>query len=126
VGGFQFGTAPAAKGGDEPYLEAPPNGYLADVVVLEWMNHLLAEFDARNTVRSINYYQRIGWIGQDMRDYLIQVLMGLTDSDYLYRDEFGTTELTMSDHMTSLEYIEELSSGNLDRKIADRLETLST
>ena len=60
-----------------------------------------------------------------MREYLLEVLMGLTDSEYLYRDEFGTTELTMSDHMRSLEYIEELSAGNLDRKIADRLDTLS-
>lgn len=121
--GFQFDkTASTINEGTS--LESPPSGYLVDVVVLEWMDYMLTEFDARNTVRSINYYQRIGWIGDDMRDYLIEVVMGLSDSQYLYRDEFGTTELTISDHMKSLEYIEELSSGSLDKKIAKRLDTL--
>lgn len=123
IEGFQFGTTASAIS-KEQSLKSPPSGYLVDVVVLEWMDYMLTEFDARNTVRSINYYQRIGWIGEDMRDYLIEVVMGLSDSQYLYRDEFGTTELTISDHMKSLEYIEELSSGSLDKKIAKRLDTL--
>ena len=94
------------------------------MVILEWLSFLLKEFDSRNTVRAINYYERIGWIGSDMREHLITVLMGLTDSEYLYRDEFGATDLHMSDHMKSLEYIEELSEGNINRKVADRLDLL--
>ncbi|MFB6112537.1 MAG: FlaD/FlaE family flagellar protein [Halodesulfurarchaeum sp.] len=123
IGGFQFGTT-TTGGRETPYLASPPNGYLADVVVLEWLSFLLDEFDSRNAVRAINYYKRIGWIGEDVRDHLITALMGVTDSEYLYRDEFGTTELSMSDHKRSLEYIEELSAGNLDRRVADRLDLM--
>ncbi|MFC3476242.1 FlaD/FlaE family flagellar protein [Halobacterium litoreum] len=121
------GTAPALglrTRGDGPHLEEHPNGYLADVVSLEWLNYLLAEFGPKNTVRTLNYYERIGWIGEPARDQLFDYLEGLTDSDYLYREEFGTTELTMDDHLKSLDYIEELASEDIERAIVDRCEDL--
>ena len=110
--------------GDGPHLAEPPTGYLADVVSLEWLEFLLSEFGPKNTVRTLNYYERIGWIGEPVRDQFFDYLEGLTDSDYLYREEFGTTELTMDDHLQSLEYIEELASGEIERSIIDRCEDL--
>ncbi|MFB6073219.1 MAG: FlaD/FlaE family flagellar protein [Halobacterium sp.] len=110
--------------GDGPHLEEPPRGYLADVVCLEWLDYLLTEFGPKNTVRTLNYYERIGWIGEPARDRLFDYLEGLTDSDYLYREEFGTTELTMDDHLKSLDYIEELASEDIERAIVDRCEDL--
>ncbi|MCD2205000.1 FlaD/FlaE family flagellar protein [Halobacterium sp. KA-6] len=140
-GGFEFeeeetsvdeptSAAPAAPGlgfasnGDEPHLTEPPTGYLADVVALEWLDYLLSEFGPKNTVRTLNYYERIGWIGEPVRDHLFDYLEGLTDSDYLYREEFGTTELTMDDHLESLDYIDELASENIERAIVDRFDDL--
>ncbi len=140
-GGFEFeeeessddeptSAAPAAPGlgfasdGDEPHLAEPPTGYLADVVALEWLDYLLSEFGPKNTVRTLNYYERIGWIGEPARDHLFDYLEGLTDSDYLYREEFGTTELTMDDHLESLDYIDELASENIERAIVDRFDDL--
>ncbi|TYO75616.1 flagella protein [Halobacterium salinarum DSM 3754] len=120
------GAAPglAVGGEDGPHLAEPPTGYLADVVCLEWLEYLLTEFGPKNTVRTINYYERIGWIGEPVRDQLFDFLEGLTDSDYLYREEFGSTELTMDDHLESLEYIEELASEDIERVIVDRCEDL--
>jgi len=124
------GAAPAAPGlgfasnGDEPHLSEPPTGYLADVVALEWLDYLLSEFGPKNTVRTLNYYERIGWIGEPVREHLFDYLEGLTDSDYLYREEFGTTDLTMDDHLQSLDYIDELASENIERAIVDRFDDL--
>ncbi|WP_336037651.1 FlaD/FlaE family flagellar protein [Halobacterium yunchengense] len=142
-GGFEFGAADGAAGdggaaddapagpslglateGDGPHLAEPPSGYLADVVALEWLDYLLSEFGPKNTVRTLNYYERIDWIGEPVRDQLFDYLEGLTDSDYLYREEFGTTELTMDDHLESLDYIDELASENIERAIVDRFDDL--
>lgn len=123
---FQFGAAHVAAGEESPYLERPPNGYLADVVILEWLDYLVDAYDARNAVRAINYYERIGWIGEPMRDHCVEVLLGITDAEYLYRDEFGTTDITMQDHRKSLGYVEELAGGQLDRTFVERLDTLGT
>ncbi|WP_232701707.1 FlaD/FlaE family flagellar protein [Halobacterium wangiae] len=121
------GTPPALglrTRGDGPHLVEPPKGYLGDVICLEWLDYLLSEFGPKNTVRTLNYYERIGWIGEPVRDQLFDYLEGLTDSDYLYREEFGTTELTMDDHLKSLDYIEELASEDIERAIVDRCEDL--
>jgi len=120
-------TAPALglrTRGEGPHLVEPPKGYLTDVICLEWLDYLLSEFGPKNTVRTLNYYERIGWIGEPVRDQLFDYLEGLTDSDYLYREEFGTTELTMDDHLKSLDYIEELASDDIERAIVDRCEDL--
>ena len=138
--GFEFGETEADTGpneaseeapalglrtrGEGPHLVDPPKGYLGDVICLEWLDYLLTDFGPKNTVRTLNYYERIGWIGEPVRDQLFDYLEGLTDSDYLYREEFGTTELTMDDHLKSLDYIEELASDDIERAIVDRCEDL--
>ncbi|AOW80529.1 flagella-related protein E [Halodesulfurarchaeum formicicum] len=123
-GDFQFGAATAADAADQPHLVDPPNGYLADVLLLEWLDYLVSEFDARNAIRAINHYERIGWIGEPMRDHCIGVLQGIADAEYPYRDESGPTDLTMDDHRRSLRYIEDLGTGHLDRAFGDRISTL--
>ncbi|MEF8894091.1 FlaD/FlaE family flagellar protein, partial [Halodesulfurarchaeum sp.] len=124
--GFQFGAATTAETADQPHLTRPPNGYLADVVLMEWLEFLVAEFDARNAIRAINHYERIGWIGEPMRDHCFEVLQGITDGNYPYRDESGPTDLTMNDHRRSLRYIEDLATGHLDRELGDRITSLTT
>jgi archaellum component FlaD/FlaE/archaellum component FlaC len=121
--GFQFGAAAVSADGDGPYLERPPDGYLSDVVMLEWLDFLVDAYDARNAVRAINYYERIGWIGEPMRDHCVEMVMGITDADYVYRDEFGTTDISMADHRRSLGYVEELAGGRLERSFANSLDT---
>ncbi|MGM0371334.1 MAG: FlaD/FlaE family flagellar protein [Halobacteriota archaeon] len=123
-GGFQFGAATAADAADQPHLAHPPDGYLADVLLMEWLDYLVSDFDARNAIRAINHYERIGWIGEPMRDHCFEVLEGITDAEYPYRDESGPTDLTMDDHRRSLRYIEDLGTGHLDRAFGDRISTL--
>ncbi|AKH97836.1 FlaD/FlaE family flagellar protein [Halanaeroarchaeum sulfurireducens] len=120
---FQFGAAVTSAGDTTPSVERPPDGYLADVVMLEWLDFLVDSYDARTAVRAINYYERIGWIGEPMRDHCVDLVMGITDAEYVYRDEFGTTDITMTDHRRSLRYVEELAGGRLERTFADKLDS---
>ncbi|MFW5924218.1 MAG: FlaD/FlaE family flagellar protein [archaeon] len=121
--GFQFGAAAVSTDGEGPYLERPPDGYLADVVLLEWLDFLVDSYDARTAVRAVNYYERIGWIGEPMRDHCVEMIVGITDAEYVYRDEFGTTDISMADHRKSLGYVEELAGGRLERTFADSLDS---
>jgi archaellum component FlaD/FlaE/archaellum component FlaC len=123
--GFQFGAATAADPDQRPHLETPPNGYLADVLLMEWLSFLEGEFDARNAMRALNHYERIGWIGEATRDHCYAVLSGLTEGQSPYPDETGPTELSMDDHRRSLRYIEELATGHLDRELGERLSATS-
>jgi archaellum component FlaD/FlaE len=118
---FQFGAATATGGDGGPHLESPPSGYLADVVLLEWLSDLLAEFGPRNAMRAVNHYERIGWIGEPMADHCFAMLQGLTESHQVFRDETGPTDLSMADHRRSLRYVEELAAGRLDRELGERL-----
>jgi archaellum component FlaD/FlaE/archaellum component FlaC len=124
--GFQFGAARTAEAAEQPHLTRPPNGYLSDVVLMEWLEFLVTEFDARNAIRAINHYERIGWIGEPMRDHCFEVLQGMADGKYPYRDESGPTDLTMDDHRRSLRYIEDLATGHLARELGDRISSLTT
>lgn len=124
--GFQFGAATAADSTEQPHLNEPPGGYLSDVLIMEWLDFLVGEFDARNAIRAINHYERIDWIGEPMRDHCYEVLQGIADGEYPYRDESGPTELTMDDHRQSLRYIENLATGHLDKELGDRLTSLNT
>jgi archaellum component FlaD/FlaE len=118
---FQFGAAAATAGGGGPHLETPPSGYLADVVLLEWLSDLLAEFGPRNAMRAVNHYERIGWIGEPMADHCFAMLQGLSEGQQPFRDETGPTDLSMADHRRSLRYVEELAAGRLDRELGERL-----
>ena len=124
--GFQFGAATATDPEDQPHLTRPPDGYLSDVLLMEWLEYLVAEFDARNAIRALNHYERIGWIGEPMRDHCYEMLQGITDGTYPYRDESGPTELGMDDHRRSLRYIEDLATGHLDRELGDRITAFRT
>ncbi len=123
---FQFGAATATESAEQPHLDTPPNGYLSDVLIMEWLEFLVGEFDARNAIRAINHYERIDWIGEPMRDHCYEVLQGIAEGEYPYRDESGPTALTMDDHRQSLRYIENLAAGHLDRELGDRITTFST
>jgi archaellum component FlaD/FlaE len=93
---------------------------------MEWLDFLVSEFDARNAIRAINHYERIDWIGESMRDHCYEVLQGIAEAEYPYRDESGPTDLTMDDHRQSLRYIENLATGHLDKELGDRITSLNT
>ncbi|MFW6383910.1 MAG: flagella accessory protein C [Halodesulfurarchaeum sp.] len=118
---FQFGAATATPADGGPHLSSPPAGYLADVVLMEWLADLLEEFGPRNTMRAINHYERIGWIGEATGDHCYAMIQGLTDGREPFRDETGPTNLSMADHRRSLRYVEELAAGHLEREVGERL-----
>ncbi|MFB6110037.1 MAG: FlaD/FlaE family flagellar protein [Halodesulfurarchaeum sp.] len=123
-GDFQFGAAAAADATTQPHLTEPPAGYLSDVLLMEWLDFLVSEFDTRNAIRALNHYEQIGWIGEPMRDHCLDVLQGIADEEFPYRDESGPTELAMEDHRRSLRYIEDLGSDHLDRALGERISTV--
>lgn len=125
---FEYTEAvdPDAESGDEgrrkPYLAALPNGYVVDLVVLEWLDYMVSEFEARNAVRAVQYYEQIHWISEPVKEDLMSFLEGFAavDED---ADAAGPVEMDVDDHIRSLTFISKLTGDSLDGRIDRRLPT---
>jgi len=94
----------AATDGGKPYLAALPEGLATELIVFEWLEFLVAEGGIRETARALEYYERVDWIDERVRQELDAYLAGF--------DETGDGTLTIEHHTTSLEYIDQLEGGN--------------
>jgi flagellar protein FlaE len=92
-----------------PYLESLPDGYAAELVVMEWLEFLVAESNVRETSQALGYYERIDWIDEDVADELRSFLSGFENADG------GTESLTIDHHKQSLRYISQLGNDTADR-----------
>ncbi len=102
------GSQPGDPGGDRqrsPHLATLPDGYVADVLVLDWMTYLQRRAGSSEVVQAVEYYQRIGWIAEPVADRLRTVVEGL---DARATDPDGSVGLTVDDHARSLEFISRL------------------
>ncbi len=98
------GQASASTDGGKPYLAALPEGLATELIVFEWLEFLVAEGGIRETARALEYYERVDWIDEQVREELDAYLAGF--------DETGDGTLTIEHHTTSLEYIDQLEGGN--------------
>ncbi|MDG5820901.1 FlaD/FlaE family flagellar protein [Natronococcus sp. A-GB7] len=102
------------RGPDEPALRTLPDTYATDVVVFEWLADLLESGGPRATLEALSYYVELGWIGEDVRVHLEDVLAG----PGLEIDADGAAELTAEDHADSYAYIVQLSEiGEIGRTV---------
>ncbi len=107
---------PAAVDGEDeagegkPYLGTLPEGFAADLVIVEWLEFLVSEGGVRETASAIDYYETIDWIDEDVAGALQEYLRGFDGG------ESGT--LTVDHHARSLNYIGQL---NGDAVAASRL-----
>jgi len=94
----------AEDGEGKPYLTELPDGFLADLIVVEWLEFLVDEVGVRATSEAIHYYERIDWIDEEVADQLQAYLRGF--------DEGGDpATLTIDHHTESLRYVSQLDGG---------------
>lgn len=97
----------ASAGADEkPYLRGLPNGYVADLLVLEWLEYLVDAGGRSAAEGAIDYYETIRWVDEDGADRLRSFMEGFHEE----LDE-EHERLTVSHHTQSLRYVCQLSSS---------------
>ncbi|ERH10927.1 MAG: putative archaeal flagellar protein D/E [halophilic archaeon J07HX64] len=87
-----------------PYLSGAPDGHLAELLVLQWLEYLVARTGVHGTLKTLDYYRDLGWIDEDAERQLRTYLSAL---DGPRSDPPG---LTADDHRTSLCFVERLAS----------------
>jgi len=91
----------------KPYLTDLPDGFLADLIVVEWLEFLVEEVGVRATAEAIDYYERIDWIDESVADQLRAYLSGFDGSD-------ESASLTIDHHTRSLRYVSQLNGGGAE------------
>jgi flagellar protein FlaE len=89
-----------------PYLESMPGKYAAEITLFEWLEFLLERGGVKQSLDAVDYYESIGWVGEDaaaeLRDH-VRGFAGPADGD-------DHEEFEMADHVLSLVFIARLSS----------------
>ena len=124
--GFEYVTsADLSSPRRKPYLTELPGDYVGDLVVLEWLEFLVAASDVTDAFRAINYYERIEWIGPDAGDRLRDFLSGFGSIDRNLVDRPGTDHLHLDHHTRSLRYITQLNGTNTHTLLLNRWDDLT-
>ncbi len=98
-------TLSDAPDAEKPYLRGSTDGYVADLLVLEWLEYLVDAAGPTAATEAIEYYESIGWIDDEAGDQLRAFMAGFDAED---ADE----RLTIAHHTQSLRYVCRLSSSN--------------
>jgi len=116
-------TRPANDSGSgldsKPYLAELPKGYVADLVVMEWLEFLVVEFGPEDAVRTIEYYEDIGWISESVEEELLSFVSGFADVESVEPGETGPATLEIDDHIQSLTFLSQLTGDAVQRKIVE-------
>lgn len=105
-----------SSGPRDPYLSKVPEGYVAEMLVLEWMTYLRSQAEESEVFRSIDYYQRLDWITEPVADRLRTIVEGLhTDPARGPGTESpAASGLSVEDHTRSLDFIRRLEGNSVD------------
>ena len=96
--------------GSKPYVANLPDGYVSDLIVMEWMEYLVDEADTDDAARAVRYYGAIEWIDESVEDRLLTFLRGFDEVEAV-EGEPTPAGLTMAHHAQSLQYISRLASA---------------
>jgi flagellar protein FlaC len=94
-------------GDGRPYLERVPEGYAAELVLLDWARHLVDEGDAAGAVDAFRHYERLGWISEPVRRRLATLATELCEEPAAT----APGELGTAHHQRSLEYVSRLAGA---------------
>ena len=108
----------------KPYLTELPGDYVGDLLVMEWLEFLVAAGDVTDAVRAVNYYERIEWVGPVAADRLREFLSGFGTVDRNLVDRPGTDRLGRDHHTRSLRYITQLNGADSHLLLLDRWDDL--
>ncbi|MDX1746080.1 MAG: FlaD/FlaE family flagellar protein [Halobacteriales archaeon] len=112
----------SGRGDRKPYLPRLPGGYVAELVIMEWIGYLHEHADAGGTLRAITYYENIDWIGREAAEGLRKAVQGVRSSEGDRSPKSGP-RLTIDHHVRSLEYIGQLAGNDLDAAAIDAWST---
>ncbi|WP_231608302.1 MULTISPECIES: flagella accessory protein C [Haloferax] len=91
----------AAVEESDAYLAALPSNYVSEVLVLEWVEHLVAVGGALGASRALRQYREQDWISRavesELNAHVGQIAPSVADAD--------GGELRIDDHQTSLAYV---------------------
>jgi flagellar protein FlaC len=103
-------SAPVAGG--KPYLETLPSGYVADIVVMDWLEFLVEETGIDGAARTIAYYEAIDWIDEPAAETLQTFLNGFGGE--VEADPEPRSSLPVAHHNTSLRYISRIVNPDME------------
>lgn len=109
----------------KPYLTELPGDYVGDLVVMEWLEYLVAESDVTDAARAVNYYERIEWVSPEVAEWLHAFLTGFGSVDKNVVSVPGTDVLGRTHHTRSLKYIMQLNGTTAASVVLDRWDDLS-
>ena len=105
------GTEPPVTGG-KPYLETLPSGYVADIVVMDWLEFLVEETGIDGAARTIAYYEAIEWIDEPAAETLQTFLNGFGGE--VKADPEPRSSLTVEHHNASLRFISRIVNPDME------------
>lgn len=104
---------------EKPYLTGLPEGYVADLLVLDWLEYLVASAGHAEARDAIDYYTTIEWIDDDAATQLQAFLNGFDGGD-----DGGA--VTVEQHTQSLQYICKLDNNAAAAAVDDGTDPAST
>jgi archaellum component FlaD/FlaE len=94
---------PVAPGGQAPLLEAVPDGYAGEMLVMEWLAMLMDQSGPAGALRAVEHYEDVGWVSADTRDRLVDVIGGPALDVFV--DPRAPRELSAQEHADSYGYL---------------------
>lgn len=88
--------------GREPLLASLPPGFRTELVAMRWLRFLLENIEVEALPSLMAYYARIGWIGKDVEQAMVERVQGTlapAESEYvedLDEDEIEAHELVLA------------------------------
>lgn len=120
--------SPGEAEGDEDdrlHLREFPDGYLADLTALEWLEFLIDVGGTNGARAALGYYVDVGWISPGVEDDLHAFLDGLRVSgvDGGAPGTGGLAEFDPEHHRRSLAYVARLAGDGDRGAVLDRIDT---
>lgn len=89
-------------------LDVVAGGYAGDLLVMEWLSTLIEESGPASALKTIDYYESIGWLSPAARQQLETYLAGPHLDVHV--DPSSPAELTAENHATSHRYVRRLAT----------------
>lgn len=94
--------------GEPVLIETVPDGFAADLVVMEWLSGLVTIAGPAGALKAVAYYRTIDWISEEVHDHLEDVLSGPALDAAV--DPAGAAELSVGEHAESYRFVLTLSA----------------
>ncbi|WP_117594543.1 FlaD/FlaE family flagellar protein [Haloprofundus halophilus] len=99
-------SLPRTQGSSDVYLRTLAPSFATEVLLMEWMTMLIDSAGPGGAMKAVDYYERINWIDESVKDHL-EDLLGGVETAPLTADGV-VDDLTSEEHSQSFAYIMKL------------------